>query len=255
MAKAVFRSRALWVGFAVGLLGTIALPLAVAFTIDLVNGPNLDGGMRHTKAAADILGIEEALALYAKDHGDVPSSEEGIAALVPEQLFKVPIDPWGQPYIYVREGKNAWAMSYGSDGKPGGQGSAADITPESIRSERSSKDRERWLSISDTAATALFLSSALLLPIIAYRTAKRPPWAVGVLAGAASLIATLALSLGCDTVLHGGMRAWWLFGIGLLFAGGAVGVLLRIRFLDGIVITEIGLLAAGLWMLSGMIVR
>jgi hypothetical protein len=38
------------------LLGTAALPLAVAFTVVLVNGPDLDRGMRHTKAAADILG-------------------------------------------------------------------------------------------------------------------------------------------------------------------------------------------------------
>jgi hypothetical protein len=86
MAKVMFRSRALWVGFAIGLLGTAALPLAMAFTIDLVRHPELDVGMRHIKAAADILGIQEALALYAKDHGDAPSSEEGLAALVPEQL-------------------------------------------------------------------------------------------------------------------------------------------------------------------------
>jgi hypothetical protein len=30
--------------------------LAVAFTVVLVNGPDLDRSMRHTKAAADILG-------------------------------------------------------------------------------------------------------------------------------------------------------------------------------------------------------
>ena len=43
----------------------------------------------------------------------------------------VPLDPWGNPYVYAKPGSNGKAyslMSYGADGTQGGEGkSAADI--------------------------------------------------------------------------------------------------------------------------------
>lgn len=98
---------------------------------------------RRTKAAVDIKGLEEALALYKLDNGFFPSTDQGLKALVdkPETgripnkyaeggyLKKVPVDPWGQPYVYVSPGAHDDydIISYGADGEPGGEGNNADI--------------------------------------------------------------------------------------------------------------------------------
>lgn len=42
----------------------------------------------------------------------------------------VPVDPWGNPYIYSVPGKNSEfdLMSYGADGKEGGEEESADVS-------------------------------------------------------------------------------------------------------------------------------
>jgi general secretion pathway protein G len=43
----------------------------------------------------------------------------------------VPLDPWGNPYVYTvpgEDGKPYAILSYGKDGRPGGEGDDADIT-------------------------------------------------------------------------------------------------------------------------------
>ena len=42
---------------------------------------------------------------------------------------KIPLDPWGSPYMYVSPGLNGDydILSYGADGKEGGEGKNADI--------------------------------------------------------------------------------------------------------------------------------
>lgn len=98
---------------------------------------------RRTKAAVDIKGIEEALGLFKLDNGFYPTSEQGLQALVskpqsgriparyPENgyLRRVPIDPWGNPYVYLSPGVHDEydIISYGGDGEPGGEGSSADV--------------------------------------------------------------------------------------------------------------------------------
>ena len=98
---------------------------------------------RRTKAAVDIKGIEEALGLFKLDNGFYPSSEQGLQALVvkpetgriptryPENAYlkKVPVDPWGNPYVYLSPGVHDQydLISYGADGEPGGEGNDADI--------------------------------------------------------------------------------------------------------------------------------
>jgi len=74
----------------------------------------------------DIIAVLEA---YRDNHGSYPTTAEGLTALgstgtVPAQ------DPWGNPYRYVSPGAfNDYDLaSFGSDGQPGGEGDAADIT-------------------------------------------------------------------------------------------------------------------------------
>lgn len=82
-----------------------------------------------------------ALDAFRLDVGRYPSSEEGLRALVerPDDLKgwdgpylrkrKIPPDPWGNPYIYRCPGEHGEydLYSLGADGKPGGEGEAADV--------------------------------------------------------------------------------------------------------------------------------
>lgn len=98
---------------------------------------------RRVKAAVDIKGVEEALALFKLDNGFFPSTDQGLKALVtkPETgripgkfaaagyLKKVPTDPWDQTYVYLSPGAHDTydIISYGADGEPGGEGNDADV--------------------------------------------------------------------------------------------------------------------------------
>jgi general secretion pathway protein G len=92
-------------------------------------------------ARAQIDALDKALDQYRLDTGHYPSSEEGLAALVarpgtearwdgPYLKKGVPLDPWGQPYIFKHPGEHGEfdLISYGKDGQPGGTGEATDIT-------------------------------------------------------------------------------------------------------------------------------
>ena len=95
---------------------------------------------RQHRAAIDIANIRTALSLFHTDTGRFPTTAEGLAALVtnpgvpnydPDNyLEKVPLDPWGHPYIYLSPGvhnKDYDLESYGKDGVDGGTGYNADI--------------------------------------------------------------------------------------------------------------------------------
>lgn len=96
---------------------------------------------RVTAAKTDIANINQALKLYRLDNQRYPTSEQGLQALVTKPtsgpvptnwkpyLEKLPNDPWGNPYQYLNPGiKSAIdIMSFGADGKAGGEGKDADI--------------------------------------------------------------------------------------------------------------------------------
>ena len=90
---------------------------------------------------AQIVGFEKALQQYRLDVGRFPSTEQGLQALVskPATVAKwdgpylektLPLDPWGQPYVYASPGEHGDVdiSSTGRDGRPGGDGLDADIT-------------------------------------------------------------------------------------------------------------------------------
>ena len=96
-----------------------------------------------SKAKGDIRILENALELYRLDLFDYPEQEAGLEALAnapsgvdtaryqPGGYIKtLPTDPWGNPYVYNYPGDLAVydIISYGSDGEPGGEGQAADIS-------------------------------------------------------------------------------------------------------------------------------
>jgi len=93
-------------------------------------------------ARLQIESFNNSLDLYYLDVGRYPTSQEGLAALVRRppgvdvwngpylKGGTVPADPWRNAYVYLAPGAHgAYDLeSYGSDGREGGEGSAADIT-------------------------------------------------------------------------------------------------------------------------------
>lgn len=102
------------------------------------------GRSEQAVAKAQIEGFGRALNAYRIDVGSFPSAEEGLDALVtrpsaggatrwrgPYLEKAVPKDPWGNAYVYrplSGESEDFEMLSYGKDGRPGGEGEAADIT-------------------------------------------------------------------------------------------------------------------------------
>jgi general secretion pathway protein G len=91
-------------------------------------------------ALAQLDAFGKALDQYRLDTGHYPSAEEGLNALRQQPANEkrwdgpylkkgVPLDPWGNPYIYKRPGEHGEydLLSYGKDGAPGGNGEGADI--------------------------------------------------------------------------------------------------------------------------------
>jgi general secretion pathway protein G len=92
------------------------------------------------RARSDIRSIETALNIYRLDNFRYPSSSEGLQALVSnpgeaaapnwrQQLPRLPLDPWEQPYQYASPGQHGDfdVFTYGADRQEGGEGINADI--------------------------------------------------------------------------------------------------------------------------------
>ena len=97
---------------------------------------------RVATAKSQIEVFSMALNAYYMDCRSYPSQTDGLAALWqkpadapdtwsgPYVSKAIPLDPWGTPYVYVVPGPNNLpfqVISYGSDGKEGGDGYAKDI--------------------------------------------------------------------------------------------------------------------------------
>jgi general secretion pathway protein G len=100
------------------------------------------GEARVTRAKQDIQGVITALSLYKLDNFNYPATSQGLDALVAKPsgepdapnwkgpyLDRVPKDPWNRPYQYLQPGQHGDVdvYSFGSDGRPGGSGEAADV--------------------------------------------------------------------------------------------------------------------------------
>lgn len=89
---------------------------------------------------AQMVAFEQALDQYRLDTGHYPTTAQGLSVLEskPENVKKwdgpylkkkLPPDPWGNAYIYRFPGEHSDydILSYGNDGKSGGDGEAVDI--------------------------------------------------------------------------------------------------------------------------------
>lgn len=98
-------------------------------------------GARAKAARLQIEAFSNSLEVYFMDVGRYPTTQEGLGALMRRppsaRVWNGPYmkggnlltDPWRNAYVYVAPGAHGAydLMSYGSDGREGGEGAAADI--------------------------------------------------------------------------------------------------------------------------------
>jgi general secretion pathway protein G len=96
---------------------------------------------QHT-ARQEIATIVKALNTYYATYGQYPTNEEGLGSLtkptdkISEPLLDGdPVDPWGNPYQYSAPGSKGpfEVISYGADGKPGGEGAETDLSSDNLK--------------------------------------------------------------------------------------------------------------------------
>ena len=118
------------------ILGLIAAALTTTFSGQV--------GRAKTEIAKSGIGtVVAAIETYGLERGEIPSMEQGLrvltqrpsgraeAYLKPDQI----IDPWGNEYAYITPGAESRyeVISYGADGRPGGEAGSEDAD---ISSER-----------------------------------------------------------------------------------------------------------------------
>jgi general secretion pathway protein G len=129
------------------LIEILVVIVVIAILATLV-APNIFqhvGAAKSATAKSQIEMLGAALDAYRLDNGKYPTTEQGLNALwekptidppdnwkAPYLRKPVPVDPWGKPYLYTypgTENPNGYdLLTYGADGKPGGDGEDADIT-------------------------------------------------------------------------------------------------------------------------------
>jgi general secretion pathway protein G len=126
------------------LIEILVVLVLLAVIMSVVAGNYLGRG---EKAKADAAKIEigqigQTLDLYKLEVGRYPTTQEGLQALISApsgvsnwngpywKKQSVPKDPWGNEYKYTSPGANAPydILSYGADGKEGGEGPNKDIS-------------------------------------------------------------------------------------------------------------------------------
>ncbi len=123
----------------------IMVVLAILAGLIAMVAPNIigeAGAARVKTAKAEMANISLALDMYKLDNFTYPSTSQGIEALAskpsgsPEPknyksggyMKKLPVDPWGNAYLYFSKKSNYEIVSLGADGEEGGEEDAADIS-------------------------------------------------------------------------------------------------------------------------------
>ena len=116
----------------------ILVVMAIIGMLAVMVAPNIfnqQAGAQRDAALSQISALEAALDTYRLDVGQYPDSLEGLvendsgraAWNGPYLRREVPLDPWGNEYVYNSEGRGFTLVSYGPDGERGGEGDDADI--------------------------------------------------------------------------------------------------------------------------------
>lgn len=124
----------------------IMIVIVIMGTVAALVGRNVISQFEKSKVKTTQLqmdAIKTALQDYYLDNGSYPTTEQGLVALVekptsspeptnysPDGYLKgktMPKDAWAKDFIYESDGAGYTLISYGKDGKEGGEGYALDI--------------------------------------------------------------------------------------------------------------------------------
>ena len=116
----------------------ILVVMAIIGMLAVMVAPNIfnqQAGAQRDAALSQISALEAALDTYRLEVGQYPDSLEGLvendsgraAWNGPYLRREVPLDPWGNEYVYDSDGRGFTLASYGPDGERGGEGDDADI--------------------------------------------------------------------------------------------------------------------------------
>lgn len=114
-----------------GLLAALVAPRVLSYL----------GSSKTKTTQLQITSFADALDLYRLDNQGLPTTAEGLKALVEKPAnatgwngpylsqSKIPPDPWGNDYQYASPGQHGEydLFSLGADGKPGGEGENQDV--------------------------------------------------------------------------------------------------------------------------------
>ena len=118
-------------GFTLVELMVVIVIIGLLATVVVINVMPASDRAAVAKARADIATLEQGAEMYRLTNMRYPTSAEGLQVLVTgNQIRRLPQDPWGNPYRYAapgRQGRPFEIMSYGADGREGGEGNDADI--------------------------------------------------------------------------------------------------------------------------------
>lgn len=117
----------------------ILVVMAIIGMLAVMVAPNIfnqQAGAQVDAALSQISSLEAALDTYRLDVGEYPNSLEGLRENIsgraawngPYLRRGVPLDPWGNDYVYDSDGREFTLSSYGPDGEQGGEGDDADIS-------------------------------------------------------------------------------------------------------------------------------
>jgi general secretion pathway protein G len=125
------------------LLELLIVMVIIGLIVGVV-GPRYFGQLSKSEikaAKAQISSLRKALDVYRLDNGSYPDQQAGLNALMvapqgntkwkgPYLEKEVPVDPWGNAYIYRIPGEKREfdLISLGADGRSGGSEENADIT-------------------------------------------------------------------------------------------------------------------------------
>ncbi len=138
------RRRTRVAGFTLIEILVVIVVIAILATLVAPNVFQHVGTAKATTAKSQIEMISSALDAYRLDTGAYPNTAQGLQALQelptidpptnwrgPYLRKAVPLDPWGHPYVFIAPGevniKGFDLLSYGADGKLGGEGEDADV--------------------------------------------------------------------------------------------------------------------------------
>lgn len=134
-------------GFTLIEILVVVLIITILVGVVGINLFNKPGEARVAAARFQMKTLQTALQMYRTENSRLPTQAQGLEALVlqptidpvpknfPEggylDSLTVPLDPWGNPYIYLQPGRNGEPfelISYGADGTPGGTDEDGDLS-------------------------------------------------------------------------------------------------------------------------------